>query len=254
MPAPSIDLNCDLGEGFGVWRLGDDEALLDIVTSANVACGFHAGDPQIMSGVVRRAAARGVAVGAQVSYADLRGFGRRDLDVPATELTADVLYQLGALEALARAAGTRVSYVKPHGALYHRITRDPVQAAAVVEALVAFGGLPLLTLPGSVAAGFATDGGLTVIAEAYADRGYTAAGGLVPRSSVGALVTDPGAVVSRVVRMVTEGVVVAVTGELVPVEAASICVHGDTPGAVALAQAVRDGLSSAGVGLATFAA
>src|SRR5450755_1545442 len=133
-----IDLNCDLGEGFGVWRLGDDDALLDVVTSANVACGFHAGDPQIMSTVVREAAARGVAVGAQVSYADLRGFGRRALDVPGAELTADVLYQLGALDALARAAGTRVSYVKAHGALYHRITTDPAQAAAVVEALVAF--------------------------------------------------------------------------------------------------------------------
>ncbi|BEP16264.1 5-oxoprolinase subunit PxpA [Acidothermaceae bacterium B102] len=249
----AIDLNCDLGEGFGVWRLGDDEALLDVVTSANVACGFHAGDPQIMSAVVRRAAARGVAVGAQVSYADLRGFGRRDLDVPAAELTADVLYQLGALDALARAAGTRVSYVKPHGALYHRITHDPVQAAAVVEALVAFGGLPMLTLPDSVAGSLAAAAGLTVVLEAYADRGYTAAGGLVPRSSPGALVTEPGAVVARVVRMVTEGVVEAVTGELVPVRAASICVHGDTPGGVGLAHAVRDGLADAGVELAAFA-
>src|SRR4051812_23959063 len=169
MPGPAIDLNCDLGEGFGVWRLGDDEALLGVVTSANVACGFHAGDPQIMTTVVRAAAARGVVVGAQVSYADLRGFGRRALEVPVDELTADVLYQLGALDALARSAGTRVSYVKAHGALYHRITTDPAQAGAVVEALVRFGGLPLLTLPGSVAGALADAAGLTVVSEAYAD-------------------------------------------------------------------------------------
>jgi UPF0271 protein len=248
-----IDLNCDLGEGFGVWRLGEDDALLDVVTSANVACGFHAGDPQIMTTVVRRAAAKGVAVGAQVSYADLRGFGRRSLDVPPAELTADVLYQLGALDALARSAGTRVSYVKAHGALYHRITTDPVQAAAVVEALVAFGGLPLLTLPRSAAGSLAALAGLTVVTEAYADRGYTAAGGLVSRGEPGALVTEPAAVVARVVRMAAEGVVQAVTGELVPETPASICVHGDTPGAVALALAVREGLSGAGVPVAAFA-
>src|SRR3954452_24392183 len=172
-----IDLNCDLGEGFGVWRLGDDEALLDVVTSANVACGFHAGDPQIMTTVVRRAAARGVAVGAQVSYADLRGFGRRRLDVPPDELRADVLYQLGALDALARAAGTRVSYVKPHGALYNRIVADPEQADAVVSAIAAYdGSLPLLTLPGSVAERTALEQGVQVVAEAYADRGYLASG------------------------------------------------------------------------------
>ena len=248
-----IDLNCDLGEGFGVWRLGDDEALLEVVTSANVACGFHAGDPQIMTAVVRRAAARGVAVGAQVSYADLRGFGRRPLDVPPEELTADVLYQLGALDALARSVGTRVSYVKAHGALYHRITTDPAQAGAVVEALVRFGGLPLLTLPDSMAGALAELAGLTVVTEAYADRGYTAEGGLVPRSEPGALVTDPSAVVARVVRMVTEGVVEAVTGELVPVVPASVCLHGDTPGAVGLAVAVREELAAAGVPLRAFA-
>jgi 5-oxoprolinase (ATP-hydrolysing) subunit A len=248
-----IDLNCDLGEGFGVWRLGDDDALLDVVTSANVACGFHAGDPQIMTTVVRHAAARGVAVGAQVSYADLRGFGRRPLDVPGDELTADVLYQLGALDALARAAGTRVSYVKPHGALYHRITTDPAQAAAVVEALVAFGGLPLLTLPGSVAGSLAAAAGLRVVNEAYADRGYTADGGLVPRHAPGALVTDPVEVAGRAVRMVLKGTVTAVTGEVVPVAPTTICLHGDTPGAVGLALAVRAGLTAAGVSVEAFA-
>src|SRR5438105_7705665 len=229
-----IDLNCDLGEGFGVWRLADDGALIDLVTSANVACGFHAGDPQIMTTVVRRAAARGVAVGAQVSYADLRGFGRRALDVPADELTADVLYQLGALDAIARGAGTRVAYVKPHGALYHRITTDAAPAAAVVKAVVGFGGLPLVTLPGSRAADLGAAAGLRVIAEAFADRGYRADGRLVPRGTPGAMVADEDAVVARVVRMVADGVVEAVTGELVSITPATICLHGDTEGSVHL--------------------
>ena len=245
-----VDLNCDLGEGFGVWRLGDDEALLDVATSANVACGFHAGDPQIIASVVRAAAARGVAVGAQVSYADLRGFGRRDLEVPPDELTADVLYQLGALDALARAAGTKVAYVKAHGALYHRITADPAQAAAVVAAITGFDArLPLLTLPGSVAGSLAAAAGLPVLVEAYADRAYTAEGALVSRGLPGAVLTDAATVVARVVRLVTEGVVEAQTGETVRVRPDSVCLHGDTPGAVALAHAVRDGLLAAGVEL-----
>jgi 5-oxoprolinase (ATP-hydrolysing) subunit A len=248
-----VDLNCDLGEGYGVWRLGDDAALLDLVTSANVACGFHAGDPQIMAGVVRAAAARGVSVGAQVSYADLRGFGRRALDVEPDELTADVVYQLGALDALAKAAGTRVSYVKPHGALYHRITVDPAQATAVVAALVAYdASLPLLTLPGSVAAHIASAAGLTVLVEAYADRAYTATGGLVPRGQPGAVLTDVPAVVARVIRLVTDGTLEAATGETLRIAADSICLHSDTPGALAIAAAVRDGLTAAGVELLAF--
>jgi UPF0271 protein len=255
VPATRIDLNCDLGEGFGVWRLGaaeDDAALLGLVTSANVACGFHAGDPQIMSSVVRSAAARGVAVGAQVSYADLRGFGRRPVEVPAEELEADVLYQIGALDALARANGTRVSYVKPHGALYHRITVDPVQAGAVVHALGAYG-LPLLTLPGSVAGSLAAAAGLTVFSEAFADRAYTAGGALVPRGEPGAVISDVTAVVQRVLRMVSGDGVLAVTGETVQLRADSICLHSDTPGAAALAAAVRAGLAGAGVELLAFA-
>jgi UPF0271 protein len=246
-----IDLNCDLGEGYGVWRLGDDAALLGLVTSANVACGFHAGDPQIMGAVVRAAAASGVAVGAQVSYADLRGFGRRPVEVPSEELRCDVLYQLGALDALARAAGTRVSYLKPHGALYHRITVDAEQAAAVVGAAATYG-LPLLTLPGSVAAGLANEAGVQVVAEAYADRGYTASGALVARGEPAALVTDVDEVVRRTVRLATEGTVVATTGETVSVHPQSICLHGDTPGAVELARAVRAGLAEAGVELRSF--
>ena len=246
-----VDLNSDLGEGFGVWRLGDDEALLSVVTSANVACGFHAGDPLIMSRVVRAAADRGVAVGAQVSYADLRGFGRRALEVGSEELTSDVLYQMGALEALTRAHGTVISYVKPHGALYHRITTDPVQAAAVVTALTVYG-LPLLTLPDSMAGAFAAAAGLPVFREAFADRAYTSSGALVPRDHPGALITDEEAVVARTLQLVLEGTVVAETGETVRVRADSICLHGDTPGAGGLARAVRAGLVAAGVELRPF--
>ena len=193
-----------------------------------------------------------MAVGAQVSYADREGFGRRALEVAPGDLTADVLYQIGALAALASAAGTHVSYVKPHGALYHRITHDPDQAGAVVSAAAVYG-LPLLTLPGSVAADIATGAGLTVRVEAFADRGYTAQGALVPRSHPGALVTDQAQVVARVLRLVTEGVVEAVTGETLRVSADSICLHSDTPGAVELAVAVRRGLTSAGVELRAFA-
>jgi UPF0271 protein len=249
-----IDLNSDLGEGYGSWRLTDDEALLEVVTSANVACGFHAGDPQIMVRVVRAAAARGVAVGAQVSYADLRGFGRRPVVVTADELYADVVYQIGALDAVARSAGTRVSYVKPHGALYNRIVDDEEQAGAVVAAIRDYDGrLPLLTLPEGVAARTASAAGLAVVREAFADRGYTAAGRLVARTEPGALVTDVDEVVARVVRLARDGLVRAVSGEDVEVRVDSVCVHGDTPGAVALARSVRDGLAAAGIEVRRFA-
>ena len=251
---PVIDLNADLGEGFGVWRLGDDEALLDVVSSANVACGFHAGDPVTMRRVCAGAVAAGVAVGAQVSYRDLAGFGRRFVDVPAAELTADVLYQLAALDGIARTAGTRVRYVKPHGALYNAVVTHEQQARAVVDAVLAYDpSLPLLGLPGSRLLRLAADAGLGTVAEGFADRGYTPEGTLVPRSEPGALVHDEAAVAERVVRMATEGTVVAVDGTLVDVPVASVCLHGDTPGAVRLARAVRSALTAAGVRLAPFA-
>ena len=246
-----IDLNADLGEGFGVWRLGDDEALLGIVTSANVACGFHAGDPRTMRRVCAQAAARGVAVGAQVSYRDLAGFGRRFIDVDPAELTDDLLYQLAALDGIARVAGTRVSYVKPHGALYNAAVTHLGHAQAVVDAVLAFDRrLPVLGLPGSALLRTAEAAGMRTVVEGFADRGYTPEGALVPRREAGALVEDPAAVAERAVRMATDGVVVAVDGTrlLMPVE--SVCVHGDTPGAVALARAVRDALEAAGVVLA----
>ncbi len=175
--AARIDLNSDLGEGFGIWRLGDDDALLDVVTSANVACGFHAGDPDILRRVCARAAERGVAIGAQVSYRDLAGFGRRSIDVPAQSLTNDVIYQLGALDGFARIAGSRVRYVKPHGALYNRIVADEEQAAAVVAAVLAYdAALPVMGLPGSAWLRLAAEAGLTTVGEAFADRGLHGVG------------------------------------------------------------------------------
>ena len=249
-----MDLNSDLGEGYGRWALGDDAALLEVVTSANVACGFHAGDPATIDRTVRTAVERGVAVGAQVSYPDLVGFGRREIDVPPDQLTADVLYQLGALEAFAKAAGSRVRYVKPHGALYNRIARDPVQAAAVVEAIRRYDpALPLLTLPGSVAMEAAGEAGIPSVGEGFADRAYTAEGRLVSRREPGAVLHDPEQVAARAVVMATEHRVEAAGGEQVAVEVRSLCVHGDTPGAVDLARAVRTALEHAGVTLEAFA-
>ena len=251
--ARTVDLNADLGEGFGVWRLGDDDALLGLVTSANVACGFHAGDPSTMRRVCDGAVRGGVAIGAQVSYRDLAGFGRRFIDVDTAELTADVVYQLAALDGIARVAGGRVSYVKPHGALYNATVGHEAQAQAVVDAVVAFdAALPVLGLPGSALLRFAAAAGLRAVPEGVADRGYTAEGTLVPRGEPGALVHGPAEVAARAVRMAVDGEVIAVDGRVVPVAVESVCVHGDTPGAVALAQAVREALGSAGVEIAPF--
>jgi UPF0271 protein len=250
----TVDLNADLGEGFGVWRLGDDEALLRVVTSANVACGFHAGDPATMRRVCAGAARGDVAVGAQVAYRDLAGFGRRFIDVDPAELADDVLYQLAALDGIARAEGTRVRYVKPHGALYNATVTHEAQARAVVDAVLAHGpALPVLGLPGSALLRAAEAAGLRAVAEGFADRGYTPDGGLVSRREPGALMHDPDEVAQRAVRMAVDGVVVAVDGSTVPAAVESICVHGDTPGAVELGRAVRTALTEAGVALTPFA-
>jgi UPF0271 protein len=251
--AAAIDLNSDLGEGFGVWRLGDDQALLGIVTSANAACGFHAGDPSIMRAVAVGAVAHDVAVGAQVSYRDLAGFGRRAMDIAPDELTNEVLYQLGALDALCRVAGTRVRYVKPHGALYNTCVVDDVQAQAVVRAVVEYNdALPILGLPGSALLRHAEQAGLTPVSEGFVDRAYTPTGHLVPRSDPAALVSDPDAVVERSVRLATAGEVVAVDGSVLAMRVSSLCVHGDTPGAVDLARRVRRALGEAGVAVRRF--
>jgi 5-oxoprolinase (ATP-hydrolysing) subunit A len=250
----TVDLNADLGESYGAWRLGDDDALLSIVTSANIACGFHAGDPLTIRRACAGAVAQGVAIGAQVSYHDLAGFGRREMSVPADELSAEVLYQIAALDGIARAEGGRVSYVKPHGALYHRAARDPEQAAAIARAIRAYDPeLPLLTLPGSAAAIEASALGLRAVAEAFADRAYHDDGTLVARGEPGAVLTDPAVVAARVTGLVIEGTITSVTGQPVRLLARSVCVHADTPGAVTLAGAVRVALEEAGVKLTPFA-
>ena len=252
-PLPAVDLNADLGESYGTWVLGDDAALLPLVTSANVACGFHAGDPSTLRRTCEAAAASGVAVGAQVGYPDLVGFGRRFLDMAPDELTDAVLYQVGALDALARVAGTRVAYVKPHGALYHAVVAHEAQAAAVVRALVELGGdLPLLGLPGSARPAPGRAGG-----GAPGPRGLRRPGlhrrrraAVAPRAGRGA--ARPAEVARRVVRMVGAREVVAVDGSVVTVEVDSVCVHGDSPGAVAMARAVRAALRDEGVTLSSF--
>lgn len=249
-----IDLNADLGEGFGRWRLTDDEQLLSVVTSANVACGFHAGDAATMRRVCELAAERGVRIGAQVSYRDLAGFGRRAMDVPPAELTAEVAYQIGALEVFARAAGSRVSYVKPHGALYNRVVHDEEQAGAVVDGvLLADASLPVLGLPSSRFLKLAERAGLPTVTEAFADRAYTEEGTLVPRSQDGAVITDADAVLERSLGLARFGVVTSHSGERIPVRARSLCLHGDTPGAVDMARRVRAGLESSGVRVEAFA-
>jgi UPF0271 protein len=248
-----MDLNADLGEGFGVWRLGDDEALLAVLTSANVACGFHAGDPSTMRRVCALAAASGVTIGAQVGYRDLAGFGRRRIDYDPDELRDDVLYQIAALDGFARLAGTRVRYVKPHGALYNTAVSDEGQAGAVVSAVQAYDpALSVLGLPGSALLRKASTAGLRCVREGFADRGYLPSGALVPRGQPGALVTDPALVAQRAVRMAVRGTVLAVDGSEIACSVESLCVHGDTPGAVELARAVREALGGAGVPVAAF--
>jgi UPF0271 protein len=252
--APVVDLNSDLGEGFGIWRLGDDDALLEVITSANIACGFHAGDPNIMRRVCDLAVSRDVSIGAQVSYRDLAGFGRRSMDVDQQSLINDVIYQIAALDGFARVAGSRVRYVKPHGALYNRTVRDEDQAAALVAAVKAYDPrLPVLGLPGSALLGQAQQAGLTTVAEAFADRGYTAQATLVPRSHPDALLEDPEMVAQRMVQMLITGRLRSIDDVDIAVSAQSICVHGDTPGAVAMAVAVRQALAEAGVGIRAFA-
>jgi UPF0271 protein len=253
VPRVTIDLNADLGEGFGVWRLGDDDAMLDVVTSANVACGFHAGDPTGLLRVCRAAAERGVRIGAQVSYRDLAGFGRRYIDMAAEDLTADVMYQIGALQALATAAGSTVSYVKPHGALYNTIMTDDDQAAAVADAVHAVDPrLPVLGLAGSAFLTAARELGLRTIAEAFADRAYRPDGRLVSRRDAGAVLHDAELIADRVASMVATGTVDARDGTTIAVTVESVCVHGDSPGAVHIATAVRNRLIADGIVLEAF--
>lgn len=249
-----MDLNADLGEGFGAWSMGDDAAMLHVVTSANIACGFHAGDPIIMRATVQRAYEARVAIGAHVAYPDLRGFGRRELDLPARQIRDDVLYQIGALDAFARSVGTAVRYIKPHGALYHRISIDSEAAGAVVGAIAGYDeSLALLTLPGSVAVEIAGQHGLRVVSEGFADRRYRPDGGLVDRRQPGAVLHDPAAVVRQALSLAGEGRVETIDGSQIEMTVDSLCIHGDSPGALGLARAVRVALESAGISLRAFA-
>ncbi|MBS0593073.1 MAG: LamB/YcsF family protein [Proteobacteria bacterium] len=250
-----MDINSDLGESYGAWRMGDDDAMLAIVTSANVACGFHAGDPAGILQTLKAAAAHGVAVGAHVAYPDLVGFGRRNMDPTSAELVADVIYQIGALQGLARAAGTRVRYVKPHGALYNTIAHDERQASDVIAAMQAADPqLTLLALAGSPLVERARARGLAVVAEAFADRAYNDDGTLVSRRLPGAVLHDPDQVAERMLQWVERGELPSISGRPVRIEADSICVHGDSPGAVEMARRIRTRLAAAGVPLAPFVA
>ena len=249
----AIDVNSDLGESYGVWQLGDDDAMLEVVTSANVACGFHAGDPSVLRAACVRAVECNVAIGAQVSYPDLLGFGRRHLDMAPAELRDAVLYQLGALDAFAQVGGSEIAYVKPHGALYHAVATDPALAQAVIDAAAEYdSSLAILGLPDSELLRAADRAGLDAVAEAFADRAYRPDGGLVSRREPGSVLTDPDEVAQRAVRIAIDREVVATDGTVVSVRARSICVHSDTPGAVQLARAVRSALDAAGVGVYRF--
>jgi UPF0271 protein len=224
------------------------------VTSANIACGFHAGDPLTIRRACASAVTRGVTIGAQVSYQDLAGFGRREMTVPPEELAAEVLYQIAALDGIAKAEGGRVGYVKPHGALYNRAAHDAEQAEAIAAAVASFDKtLPVLSLPGSQTAAAAARAGLPTVTEAFADRAYNDDATLVRRGKPGAVLTDSAAVAARVTGLVTEGRIEAVSGKELQISARSVCIHGDTPGAVRLAWAVRAALEQAGVTLSSFA-
>ncbi|HEY8414772.1 MAG TPA: 5-oxoprolinase subunit PxpA [Thermaerobacter sp.] len=246
--AAVIDLNCDLGEGFGPYTMGMDEEMLELISSANVACGFHAGDPRVMERTVRRAADRGVGIGAHVGFPDLVGFGRRNIDARPDEVRTDVLYQIGALYAFCRALGVELQHVKPHGALYNMAAVDGRLAGAIVQAVASFDReLILLAPPGSELAQAAERAGLPVAWEGFADRHYNPDSTLVSRSHPEAVIHDPAVVAPRVARMVREGKVRAVDGRDIPLVVHSICFHGDNPGAVELARAVRRHLEEAGI-------
>lgn len=250
----TVDLNSDLGESFGQWAMGNDDAVLEIVSSANIACGFHAGSPEGILKTLKAAKQHNTAIGAHVAYPDLVGFGRRNMDIASDELTADVIYQIGALQGLAKAVGITVTYVKPHGALYNTIAHDKRQALAVIDAILAIDPqLVLVALAGSPLITLAKEKGLHVVAEAFADRAYHADGTLVSRKEAGAVLHDPQLVAQRMLRLVQEGGIESIEGEFTPIQADSICVHGDSPDAVNLAKSVKEILLQHGIAIEPFA-
>jgi 5-oxoprolinase (ATP-hydrolysing) subunit A len=249
--AGTVDINCDLGESFGAYTIGDDTGMMAAITSASIACGFHGGDPVVMERTIHLALERGVAVGAHPGFPDLAGFGRREMRLSPDELRAGLIYQIGALSALAQTQGAVLQHVKPHGALYNMAASDEALARTIAGAVAAVDPrLILVVLDGSVMERAARDAGLRVAREAFGDRAYQRNGTLAGRSRPGALVIDSDAVARRVVRMVTEGVIDALGGGEVRVSPHTICFHGDTPGAPRLAGAARDGLTRAGVEIA----
>lgn len=249
----AIDLNSDLGESYGAWAMGDDEAMLAIVSSANVACGFHAGDPVGICKTVKAAAERGVSIGAHVSYPDRVGFGRRDMDVTSAELTADVIYQIGAIKGIAAASGVSVGYVKPHGALYNRIAQDAKQGQAVIDGIRAIDpNLVMMGLAGSPILDLARASGLKVVAEAFADRAYTPSGALVSRREAGAVLHDSAVIAQRMLQLAHDGTIEAIDGSTIKIDAQSICVHGDSPGAVAIAREIRQAFEKDGIAVRSF--
>lgn len=249
-----IDLNCDMGESFGRYTLGDDEAMLEIITSANIACGAHAGDPLVIRRTTQRAAEMGVAIGAHPGYPDLQGFGRRALTMSSEELAATIIYQLGALAGFAGCAGADLRHVKPHGALYNLAAREPEVAETVARAVASFDPeLAIVTLPGSILAEAARSQGLAVAREGFADRAYTAEGTLVPRSVPGAVIHDPSQAARHAVQMTTQGKVETLDGRVIRLEIDTLCVHGDTPNAPEIARRLRSALEDAGVEIRPFA-
>jgi len=251
---PNIDLNCDLGEGFGDWKMGDDAAMLGVVSTVNVACGFHAGDPQIMADTFAAAKKAGVAIGAHPSYPDLQGFGRRPIPYSAKEIERLVAYQLGAAMGIAALAGHRITHVKAHGSLGNRATEDAAAADAIARATKSVDPrLAILAIAGTEIERAAERCNMKAVREIFADRAYTKAGNLVPRSQPGAVIHDAKAASERIIAMLQAGAIIAVDGTKVPVGIDSICVHGDTPGAVAMARAVRQALIGAGYTLRAFA-
>jgi 5-oxoprolinase (ATP-hydrolysing) subunit A len=253
--AATVDLNSDMGESFGAYRMGDDEAMLDIVTTANVACGFHAGDPVVMKNTILAAKARGVAIGAHPSFMDLYGFGRRRIvgDSPA-DLEAQLIYQIAAIQGMARALGWPITHVKTHGALNNMAAEDAELAAICVRAVKAVDpGLVFVCLPYSEMTAAAEKAGLPVVCEVFADRTYTPEGRLTSRKAEGAVIHDPKQSADHVLSMVRDGQIVTTDGTKLPVEAATVCLHGDTPGAVAMARALREALTGEGIAIRPFA-
>lgn len=243
-----IDLNCDMGESFGRWELGADAEILPFVSSANIACGAHAGDPAVMRWTLRLAKQHGVACGAHPGFADLAGFGRREIPISPAEAADLVLWQIGALDALARAEGVKLRHVKPHGALYNMAVRDGKLADAIAAAVAQFDrSLLFFGLAGSVMLDAGRKAGLTVAAEGFADRAYEPDGSLTPRSVAGSVIHDVQQVVARAVRMVRDGRVVSRSGADISIKVDTICVHGDTPGAATLARTLRAGLEEANI-------